>query len=493
MPEIKNTFLKSKMNKDLDDRLIPNGEYRNAENLQISRSEGSSVGEFENIPGNDLVLNGYLKTGSAWHNGVVQSYAGTVIGQHTDEANGNIFIFSTGYTGTDQQARDIQVESATAIPTYVAPNTYSWILTDGTNVLDPTVLGIEIGMLCWGPAVDESLNGSNFDPYVTAIVAPAGPTPGYINGRPFTIGWCNTIHRWNVDGTLDLLLRGSFLNFSTQSKIYGTNLIESLLFWTDNRNQPRRINVNSAIANGVTYYTLEDQISVAKYYPYEVPLVLEQNILNAINGVSAAPLRGYNLTMTAVTGIKIGDIVSGLQNQGAQDLWEVIAINALVVTIYNNFALAPTAPINRLLTFSRSTMTNESEIRQENGFNTTCPVAGAVLAGGAFTVAYSYNNIVADPTPQPTPKVGDYITSLTMTGPSGVGITIADEVIIQSITAITLGTSIVMTLTKPVTVNLIGNDVIVSANPDYNNTFTGDPDLIEEKFIRFSYRFKFVG
>ena len=87
----------------------------------------------------------------------------------------------------------------------------------------------------------------------------------------------NTIHRWNVDGTLDLLLKGSFLNFSTQSKIYGTNLVENLLFWTDNRNQPRRINVDSAIANGVTYYTLEDQISVAKYYPYEVPLVLNEN------------------------------------------------------------------------------------------------------------------------------------------------------------------------------------------------------------------------
>ena len=28
--EIKNTFLKSKMNKDLDDRILPNGEYRDA-------------------------------------------------------------------------------------------------------------------------------------------------------------------------------------------------------------------------------------------------------------------------------------------------------------------------------------------------------------------------------------------------------------------------------------------------------------------------------
>ena len=43
MPKIVNTFLKSKMNKDLDSRLIPNGEYRDANNLQLSRSQGSEV------------------------------------------------------------------------------------------------------------------------------------------------------------------------------------------------------------------------------------------------------------------------------------------------------------------------------------------------------------------------------------------------------------------------------------------------------------------
>jgi len=55
MAEIKNTFLKGKMNKDLDPRIIPNGEYRDARNLAISRSENSTVGEFENILGNSLI------------------------------------------------------------------------------------------------------------------------------------------------------------------------------------------------------------------------------------------------------------------------------------------------------------------------------------------------------------------------------------------------------------------------------------------------------
>ena len=41
MPEIKNTFLQGKMNKDLDERLVPNGQYRHANNIEISTSEDS--------------------------------------------------------------------------------------------------------------------------------------------------------------------------------------------------------------------------------------------------------------------------------------------------------------------------------------------------------------------------------------------------------------------------------------------------------------------
>jgi len=56
MAEVKNAFIKSKMNKDLDDRLIPSGEYRDAQNVQISRSEGADVGALENVLGNKEIL-----------------------------------------------------------------------------------------------------------------------------------------------------------------------------------------------------------------------------------------------------------------------------------------------------------------------------------------------------------------------------------------------------------------------------------------------------
>ena len=38
MAEVKNAFIKSKMNKDLDARLLPNGEYREGINIQVSKS-----------------------------------------------------------------------------------------------------------------------------------------------------------------------------------------------------------------------------------------------------------------------------------------------------------------------------------------------------------------------------------------------------------------------------------------------------------------------
>jgi len=53
MPEIKNNFIQAKMNKDLDERLVPNGEYRDAVNIQVSTSDGSNVGAIENVKGNE--------------------------------------------------------------------------------------------------------------------------------------------------------------------------------------------------------------------------------------------------------------------------------------------------------------------------------------------------------------------------------------------------------------------------------------------------------
>ena len=80
MAEVKNSFLKSKMNKDLDARLLPNGEYRDALNVSISKSENANVGALENVEGNNLTVDvgETLNTLSGVDNL-------KIIGQHTDK------------------------------------------------------------------------------------------------------------------------------------------------------------------------------------------------------------------------------------------------------------------------------------------------------------------------------------------------------------------------------------------------------------------------
>ena len=82
MPEIKHQFTGGRMNKDLDERLIKNGEYRDAMNIQVSTSEDSDVGTVQNILGNSLVL-GQDIVGDNSH----------CVGSIADEKNDKLYYF----------------------------------------------------------------------------------------------------------------------------------------------------------------------------------------------------------------------------------------------------------------------------------------------------------------------------------------------------------------------------------------------------------------
>ena len=82
MAEIKRTFLQGKMNKDLDERLIPSGQYVNALNIQVAKSQGSNVGAIENSLGNVLKADHSLTNASC-------------IGAFADHSNQLIYYFVT--------------------------------------------------------------------------------------------------------------------------------------------------------------------------------------------------------------------------------------------------------------------------------------------------------------------------------------------------------------------------------------------------------------
>ena len=170
------SFIQGIMNKGLDERLIPDGQYRDALNIEVSASEGAGVGAVENIKGNTNVSN--------------QTFTGTgakTIGAIADEANNNIY----------------------------------WFVTD-----------------------------SDFD-YVLKH--------NEING---------------VTTTLLKDTKGKVLKFDSSYLITGVNIIDDLLFWTDNLNPPRRLNVKKYYAPNIapsfdSFY--EDDISVIVKPPVNGP------------------------------------------------------------------------------------------------------------------------------------------------------------------------------------------------------------------------------
>ena len=308
--EIKNTFLKSKMNKDLDDRILPNGEYRDARNISVGRSEDNDVGALENIIGNNLV------TGTDIGNGL------TIIGIESDDSTDRLFVFLTDYE-------------------------------------DPNI---------------------------------SSPTNAPLGTRHYIYSYNNSTKQYTR------LVQGEFLNFSTTNRIVGINLLENLLFWTDNRNQPRKINVNLAVAfepgqisTGVDYYTQEHQISVAKYNPH--------GAIHLYNRVDLQANLGATTTVLQVDGDRSAELIQYL---GA--------------TVVSSEAFPPTQGIDYVKVVS---------------------VISPSTSGPT--------SIIVSPALNAAPTEGQYFSLIKST----------------------------------------------MSNKNGDDQWPGDPDYLEDKFVRFSYRFKF--
>ena len=195
MPEIKNVFRTGIMNKDDDERIIPNGQYRDAMNVQVSTSESSEVGTVQNILGNTRVED------------IVNISNAKCVGAVADEKNDVLY----------------------------------WFITS--------------------PAVDAIVEYRN-DP---------------------TNQSTNTCTPILVDTNKDVL------KFDPANVITGINIIDNLLFWTDNVNEPKKINIDTFKLNPNTDLNThskmfvnedevgdvtEDHITVIRKRPQKAPTVV---------------------------------------------------------------------------------------------------------------------------------------------------------------------------------------------------------------------------
>jgi hypothetical protein len=148
MAELIRTFTSGRMNKDLDERLVPNGEYRDALNLQVATSATSQVGTFQNIKGNIEKKNKYYDPSTQvlteWTSGYISNLVNPVcVGSIADNSTETIYWF-------------IASDNVSAIASYdTTTKITSPLLVDTQNILkfskDFLITGINMleGMLLW--------------------------------------------------------------------------------------------------------------------------------------------------------------------------------------------------------------------------------------------------------------------------------------------------------------------------------------------------------
>jgi len=186
MANLSRNFIKGKMNKSLDERLVPNGEYVDALNVRLGSTEDSEIGSVENSKGNDRLT-------TISFEGQELSANARCIGAYEEGENETLYwfvhdpSFANGATG-----------KLDMICSYDTKN----------GILTYHVISIDDG------------NGAN-----------------------------------------------TTLNFDTQYLITGVNLIGDLLFFTDNLNPPRFINILKTYTNpiaNVDQFSAEEILVIKK-------------------------------------------------------------------------------------------------------------------------------------------------------------------------------------------------------------------------------------
>jgi len=567
MAEVKNSFLSSKMNKDLDDRLIPNGEYRNAVNISINKSTGENVGTAQTVLGNEQTIDFSASLNAA---------SLEVIGVFPDEASNTIYAVLTNniidpYVPTGAVGNNVTYPNNQSsitngpIEITVAGATY-------TNEIDGTTTAVSGSGTGLTVSVTVDSNGA----ITEAIIQTFGS--GYAVNDVVQINGGDSAARltiksllpndhfivaYNITTTnLVTIVQGSFLNFSTLYPITGINLLEELLFFTDNRNQPRKINITRT----PPYYTTEDQISVAKYYPYEtIELYQPSSITGAIvqtesiNAVSnsdvitfnpaasgAAPTISLGVTGIAATllaagqgyataasvpveggsgaglliqiltvsasgqgiatfqivnegvGYVTGDIVTVVQGSSSNTAELTISVvkENTFITDVTNWPNSITVNQTQDLPAGMSIKLSEPETTMQDAISEYLPVEAN--AGG--TNAFSINS--------PTTfrvTIESYVGSSEIIGSNIFLRNSSGNYINSNITVVsktTSGTEFVIQASSPlddpsspVAGEYVTNAVVRFAipNPYFNQVFKDNAniDFLSDKFVRFSYRYRF--
>jgi len=277
MPELKRNFTKGRMNKDLDERMVPNGEYRDALNVEVATSEAANVGTVQTLKGNTALTAKFSPTASC-------------VGTIADEKNNKIYWFvSDDVKNPDASQTLSQVEADSSGTVNIVHDVYSDYIMEYDEVkLETNYVVVEHYKVI--TTISNDSHGTNADHLhvsnlsntaATGDIRPVGIQVGMdvlINGMLTSVtkieedtalykGWRVYTEHTAADlgyAGLDSVVAGEtvifelpkikralgFSYFAAQKPgklITGINIIDDLLFWTDGLTEPKKINIKRCI------------------------------------------------------------------------------------------------------------------------------------------------------------------------------------------------------------------------------------------------------
>lgn len=253
------------MNKDLDERLVPNGQYRDANNIEVSTSEDNDVGSVQSIKGNTSIAE--VGITSTFNNGVC-------IGAFSDEKNNCAYwLVTTDLTWSNSSPlaatpketfRDViykttHSSSSTSIepvfvdfwlekhlnPTVSSSSSDAW-------VGGPPYTGITLtsaSNLSAGMWIKFSTTSGGFVRKIASIVSNTVTFDASIdvissvNHLEFT--WTTPEVYGNYAYTTNQF-KNRILRFDKNYLITGINVIDDLLMFTDGNSEPKKVNIARA-------------------------------------------------------------------------------------------------------------------------------------------------------------------------------------------------------------------------------------------------------
>jgi hypothetical protein len=342
MSEIKHTFQAGKMNKDLDERLVPQGEYRDALNIEVRTSDGSDVGAVQSLYGNLLRdthdASKYPINPTINWDGVTSEFVGSI----ADEKTNNAYFFvaappvnkpahGSSSSITEQKLyKDmiLQYSNNTKTILPVVTDIFRIELTaselsagsgDSTNPYTKITVDSDKAKLIRPGMTIEAINisGSSllskYDSYIPnglggIKVREVSGNDIYFNCR--VVGDLTYCHAWIFKAEPVLSFHRESINVS--KLITGINIIDNLLFWTDNNSEPKKINIDRSQKSSTHSFDEHTDLMINNPDAYGSVLIefatIDSNATNSelkeehITMIRRAPRTAPNLEMSTYEG-----------------------------------------------------------------------------------------------------------------------------------------------------------------------------------------------